>query len=210
VAVDVETAWLIEAQAGSQEAYACLMELLEPDIRRFVRRRIDHPDTVDDIVQDTFLKFYLSLGKIDPPQNLRPYLFRIARNCVYDDLRRMGRGEEESLDEEVVEMRVSFVATLQQPKPDDLTHWMLLGMEVRAAMDLLPAAQREALLLYSEEGLSYAEIAEVMEVSIGTVKSRLFHAKRTLVGLLKAETVALLQDEFTMPTRKKDLEGVPT
>lgn len=202
VMIAEETEWVLAAQAGDTAAYERIVLQLEPDIRRYIRRRIDHPDTVDDLVQDTFLKLYTSLKRIDPPENLRPYLFRIARNCIYDDLRRMGHAQDESLDEEVVEMRVSFTATLQQPKPDDLTHWMLLGMEVRAAIDLLPAAQREALLLYSEEGLAYSEIAEVMEISVGTVKSRLFHAKKTLRGLLKAETVALLEDEFNLPARQ--------
>lgn len=193
---DQETEWLIAAQAGSTEAYEALVYSLEPDIRRYIRRRIDHYETVDDLVQETFLKLYMALDRIQPASSLRPYVFRIARNCVYDDLRRMGRLTDESLDDEVVELRVSFNASHQQPRPDDLTHWMLLAMEVRAAMDLLPLAQREALLLYSEEGLSYAEIAEVMEISVGTVKSRLFHAKKTLRRLLKPETLALLDDEF--------------
>jgi RNA polymerase sigma-70 factor (ECF subfamily) len=191
-----EVTLLLQAQDGNAEAYGDLQVLLEADVRRFVRRIIQHTETEDDIVQEVFIKFYLNLHKINPPESLRPYLFRIARNCCYDDLRRLHRAEDESLDEEPVEMRVSFTSAHQQPKPDDLTHWMLLGMEVRVAIDMLPEAQRQALILFSEEGLSYAEIAEVMEINIGTVKSRLHHAKKTLRAMMRPETVTLLDEEF--------------
>jgi RNA polymerase sigma-70 factor (ECF subfamily) len=191
-----EIYWLIAAQAGDMDAYTALMEQLQPEVARFVRRLIDHAESVEDVVQEVFLKFYLNMHRIDPPDNLRPYLFRIARNACYDELRRYGRDVSESLDEEPVEVRVSFTASHQQPRPDDLTHWMLLGMEVRTALDLLPEAQRQTLLLYCEEGMSYAEIAQVMEVSIGTVKSRLHHAKKGLRARLKPETVQILEEEF--------------
>jgi RNA polymerase sigma-70 factor, ECF subfamily len=165
-------------------------------VRRFVNRMIQHTETTDDIVQEVFLKFYLNMHKINPPENVRPYIFRIARNSCYDDLRQLDRNSNESLDDEPVEMRVSFTSSHQQPKPDDLTHWMLLGMEVHAAMERLPESQRQALILYSEEGMSYAEIAEVLEVNIGTVKSRLHHAKKTLRALMRPETLDILQEEF--------------
>jgi RNA polymerase sigma-70 factor (ECF subfamily) len=191
-----EIYWLIAAQAGDMDAYTALMEQLQPEVARFVRRLIDHTESVEDIVQDVFLKFYLNMHRIHPPDNLRPYLFRIARNACYDELRRYGRDAGESLDDEPVEIRVSFISSHQQPKPDDLTHWMLLGMEVRTALDLLPEVQRQTLVLYCEEGMSYAEIAEVMEVSIGTVKSRLHHAKKGLRARLKPETIEILEEEF--------------
>ncbi|MEO1646438.1 MAG: sigma factor-like helix-turn-helix DNA-binding protein, partial [Chloroflexota bacterium] len=57
-------------------------------------------------------------------------------------------------------------------------------------------SQRETLVLYSEEQMSYAEIADVMDCSIGTVKSRLYYAKKNLRGLLNPETVDVLDDEF--------------
>jgi RNA polymerase sigma-70 factor, ECF subfamily len=194
--IEQEAAYLIQAQTGDREAYEALQLLLEPDVRRFVNRMIQHTETTDDIVQEVFLKFYLNMHKINPPENVRPYIFRIARNSCYDDLRQLDRNSNESLDDEPVEMRVSFTSSHQQPKPDDLTHWMLLGMEVRAAMERLPESQRQALILYSEEGMSYAEIAEVLEVNIGTVKSRLHHAKKTLRALMRPETLDILQEEF--------------
>lgn len=188
---------LIDAQQGDMNAYEELQLILEPDIRRYVRRKIYDVYAVDDVIQETFLAFYRNLHRIDPPDNLRPYLFRIARNKCYDDLRKLERKSDNvSLDDEPVRMRVSFTEAHHVPKPDDITHWMLLHLEVQEAMEQLPDNQRETLQLYSEEQLTYAEIAAIMDVSIGTVKSRLYYAKKNLRGYLRPETLSVLDDEF--------------
>jgi RNA polymerase sigma-70 factor, ECF subfamily len=187
---------LLDAQQGDMDAYEELQLLLEPDIRRYVQRKIYDPYAVDDMIQETFLAFYRNLHRIEPVDNLRPYIFRIARNKCYDDLRKLERNEDVSLDDEPVRMRVSFTEAHQVPKPDDMTYWMLLHLEVQQAIEQLPDSQRETLQLFSEEQLSYAEIADIMDVSIGTVKSRLFYAKKNLRGYLRAETLAVLDEEF--------------
>lgn len=198
----IEWELLRAAQAGDDLAYEDLQARLEPDLRRFVRRMIQHSETEDDILQDVFIAFYQNLKRIDPVETLRPYLFRIARNRCYDDLRRIERrGDTLSIDDEPVEARIAFTEAYQPPRPDDTVHWLLLHMEVREAIDRLPEAQRQALLLFSEEQMSYAEIAQVMDVSVGTIKSRLFHAKRNLRGLLRPQTLAQLETEFSANER---------
>lgn len=193
------------AQDGDTDAYEELQLRLEPDIRRYLRRMVNDPFVLDDILQNVFLAFYQNLHRIDPVEKLRPYVFRIARNKCYDDLRRVERRDDISLDDEPVQVRVSYTEAHRQPKPDDLTHWVLLNLEVRDAMDQLSENQREALLLFSEEGMSYAEIADITGVSVGTVKSRLYYAKKNLRGYLRPETLAVLDEEFAEPkvTRKK-------
>lgn len=188
-----EAALLALAQSGDDEAYGLLVVRLEPVVRRVTRRLIGAHDAEDDIVQDVFIALYRHLDRIDPVRGLRPYLFRCVRNRSYDELRRAGRYETLSLDDEPVETYASFNSAPAAPdQPDELAHWLLIQLEVRAAMDRLPDPQREALILYAEEGLSYAEIAEVAGTSIGTVKSRLFHAKKNLRGLLRPETLDAL------------------
>lgn len=180
---------LRQAQAGDYDAFEALYASLEPSLQRFARRLIGDGPEADDVVQDTFIALYNHMRRIDPVENLRPYVFRIARNRAYDTLRKQGRFNQLSLEDEPVNVRVSFTASQDCLQPEDATHWLLLYMEVQEAMERLPELQRQALILFSEEDMSYAEIAEVMEVSIGTVKSRLFHAKKTLRGLLKPETL---------------------
>jgi RNA polymerase sigma-70 factor, ECF subfamily len=189
---------LLRARAGDYDAFDELHALLEPAIARFVRRLVGSAQEAEDIVQDTFIALYLNMDRIEPVEKLRPYIFRIARNKCYDLLRRQGRFEEVSLDDEPVYVRVSFdLASQNSIPPDDVAHWLLLNLEVQEAMELLPELQRQALILYCEEGLSYAEIAEAMDTSLGTIKSRLFHAKKNLRGLLKPETLQAIQEEFS-------------
>lgn len=189
---------LRDAQDGDGDAYAELQQLLEPDLRRFVQRKIYDPYTVDDVLQETYIAFYRHFKRIDPVENLRPYVFRIARNKCYDALRKVQRrGDDVSLDDDPVRLRVSYTEAHRTPRPDDVTHWLLLHLEVEEAMANLADNQRETLLLYSEEGLSYAEIADVMECSIGTVKSRLYYAKKNLRGLLRPQMLAVLDSEFS-------------
>jgi RNA polymerase sigma-70 factor (ECF subfamily) len=188
---------LRRAQAGDDEAFGVLLLKVESPVRRFIWRLIGTHDAEDDIVQDVFISLYNNLDRIEPGQGLRPYLFRMVRNRSYDELRKLRRYEFISLDEEPVETYASFNSlTDDADQPEDVAHWLLIQLEVREAMDRLPELQRQALILYSEESLSYAEIAQVMDTTIGTVKSRLFHAKKTLRRLLRPETLRALDMEF--------------
>ena len=204
---EVEQQLLIEACNGDMDSYEELQLLLAPPIQRFVARLVNDPYIEDDIVQDVFIKFYQHMHRIDPVSHLRPYIFRIARNRCYDELRRKGRYDEVSLDDEPVQVRVSFTQAHTQPQPDDITHWLLLHLEVREAIDQLPESQRQALILYSEENMSYAEIAEIMEVSIGTVKSRIYYAKKNLRQYLRPETIDVLEMEFAPSLPAKRIES---
>ena len=192
----LEQQLLQEAQEGDEDSYADLQILLEPSIRRFVSRMIQDDMLVDDLVQDVFIAFYRNLHKIDPPSGLRPYIFRIARNRCYDELRKFQRDNNISMDEEAVQVQVSFTQAHTQPQPDDVTHWILLHLEVQEAMEKLSDSQRTALLLYAEEGMSYAEIAEIEGVSVGTVKSRLYYAKKNLRQYLHPDTLEVILSEF--------------
>lgn len=194
--LDQETILLLAAQAGDTEAFGALQLLLEPEVRRFARR-LAGDDEADDVTQDAFIALFKGLGSIDPPAKLRPFLFRAARHRAYDALRRRGRfSGQMSLDDEGVLDWVSLVNS-EVGRPEELAHWLLIHLEVQEAMERLPELQRQALILYAEEGLAYAEIAEIMETSVGTVKSRLHYAKKLLRGLLRPETLRSLDEELT-------------
>ncbi|MEZ4667907.1 MAG: RNA polymerase sigma factor [Anaerolineae bacterium] len=191
-----EAELLQQAQAGDMEAFAELQTRLDGSIRRFVWRLIGtHPEE-DDVVQDSMIALYLNLERIQPVDKLRPYLFRIVRNRCYDLLRKRRRYEYLSLDDEPVEMWASLHEGLADGQPEEVTHWLMMRLEVETAMNKLPEQQRQTLILYAEEGLAYHEIAEAMDTSIGTVKSRLFYAKKTLRQLVSAETLAWLDAEL--------------
>ncbi|MDZ4765855.1 MAG: RNA polymerase sigma factor [Chloroflexota bacterium] len=195
----VEMTLLERVCAGDHDAFDDLYARLEPMVARFVRRLVGNVLEVDDIVQETFIGFYRHIREIDPPHMLRPYLFRIARNRAYDLLRRQGRYDQVSIDEDdddPVQVRIAFDLSQLNTSPEDAASWLLLYMEVRDAIERLPELGRQALILYAEEQLSYAEIAQVMNVSIGTVKSRMFHAKRRLRELLSDDALRLIREEL--------------
>ncbi len=187
-----DTALLHLAQQGDHAAFETLQNRLMPSITHFVRRLVG-PGETDDIVQDVLIAFYTHLHQIDPPEKLRPFLYRVARNRAYDELRRRGRWDAVPIDDEpVLEWVSATTADHGSSAPEDLAHWLLLHIQVQEAMDRLPEAQRQALILYAEEGLAMGEIAEAMDTSVGTVKSRIFYARRTLRRILPAETLAAL------------------
>ena len=191
-----ETMLLEVARTGDHAAFGQLQALLETPVRRFVRRLIGYSSAEDDIVQNAFLALYMNLERLDRGEKLRPFLFRVVRNQSYDELRRLGRYEVVSVDDEPAE-EDTYAVTLrdQQPQPDEAAHWLLIYADVQQAISQLPEVQRQTLLLYTEGSLSYAEIAEAMNTSIGTVKSRLFYAKRNLVRLLPEGILEALEVE---------------
>jgi RNA polymerase sigma-70 factor, ECF subfamily len=193
-----ESTLLHRVKDGDDDAFQQLQEELEPQIRRFVRRLIGSSYAEDDIIQDTFIALYRNLDRIEPIEKLRPYLYGIARNRCYTELRQARRMESVSLDDEP-ELdfgEPSIVLADDASPPEDVTHWLLLHLEVQQAMSKLPELQRQVLVMYSEENLSYQEIAEIMNTSVGTIKSRIFYAKRALRSLLRLETLKALEMEF--------------
>jgi RNA polymerase sigma-70 factor (ECF subfamily) len=190
-----EVALLCQAQAGDWDAYEQLQRALEPLLRRVAQRLMGNADAVDDVLQDVWLSFYRHLKRIHPPENVRPYLFRMVRNRCYDTWRRTPE-EPVSLDDEGQALGVAFDLAREQVSHDDALHWILLHVQVREAMDKLSPAHRTTLLLYCEDGLSYADISELTGVSLGTVKSRIFHAKRQLRALLSAATLSAIEAEL--------------
>jgi RNA polymerase sigma-70 factor (ECF subfamily) len=188
---------LRRAQDGDEAAFGVIMVKLDGPVRRFVRRLIGSHDAEDDIVQDVFIALYRNLDSVDATRGLKPYVFRSVRNRSYDELRKQGRYQVYSLDADSTETYATFDTLADSHEgPEEVAHWLMIQLEVREAMDRLPENQRQALILFAEEGLSYAEIAEAMNTSVGTIKSRLFHAKKTLRRLVRPDVLEALDAEF--------------
>jgi RNA polymerase sigma-70 factor (ECF subfamily) len=192
-----------DAPGFTVEQFAPLQASLQAPLRRFARRTLGlhiDDDTIDDIVQDTLIALYKRLLTDDVRvtlANARPYAFGIARNLCYQRARR-ARRENISLEDDRdhlddVWSGAVAVAAYDDVSPEDAAYWMLLNLEVQAALEKLPAVHRQVLLLYSEEGMAYDEIAVVMATSIGTVKSRLHYAKKMLRAMLRRETLDAIE-----------------
>ena len=180
-------ALLSQAQAGDNDAFAKIQSHFEQNIQRFVLRLIGHHDEIDDIVQNTFIALYMNIDRIEPIEKLRPFLFRVARNLSYDFLRKIYRRDDIALEDCEFRLNENSISL------EDKAHWTLVFDEVRKLIDCLPANHRDTLILYIDEGLSQAEIAEVMNTEVGTVKSRLFYARKILKQSVSPEILLMLK-----------------
>jgi RNA polymerase sigma-70 factor, ECF subfamily len=188
-----------QAIGGDRAAFDHLRVLLEPRVRRFIVRLLGTGKNdrqalaEDDVVQDAFVALFLNLARIDPPENLLPFLFKIVRNRCYDELRRKGRFQIVSLDAGPCEGETAPMELLDdRPQPDEQVYWALAMAEVRRAIDRLPELQRQTLILYCEEDLSYPQIAAAMGTDVGTVKSRIHYGRRHLRRLLRPDILCSL------------------
>jgi RNA polymerase sigma-70 factor (ECF subfamily) len=144
-----------------------------PHLRAFAISLSNHPDRADDLVQDTILRAWANIDRFQRGTNLNAWLFTILRNLFHSEYRKRKR--------EVEDGDGVFAARLKT-HPDQQAH--LDYEDFRIALAKLPLDQREALLLVGAQGLSYEEAAEVCNVAIGTVKSRVNRARAKLAVML--------------------------
>jgi RNA polymerase sigma-70 factor, ECF subfamily len=163
-------------KAASHAAFDRVQRRYAPELTAFVQQLAGERVDVDDVVQTAFLALYRRLSDIEPA-SVRAYLYRIARNLCIDALRRAGRFEHVPFDDMAEPPEVQHT-TFTSPDVD--AEWRDILRRVSQAMDRLPEMQRQTMILYAEADLSYREIAEVMNVEVGTVKSRIHHARKNI------------------------------
>ena len=159
---------------------------------RTARRLTRNPADAEDLVQETFLRAFRAADRFEPGTNLRAWLFTIlhnaARNRARDDAR-----EAVVIDSETVERAAELAPGAGQPTPGSTPESLLiretLAPELQAAIDALPDAFREAVWLRDVEEFSYAEIAEMLAVPIGTVMSRISRGRQALYDRMKSSVV---------------------
>jgi RNA polymerase sigma-70 factor (ECF subfamily) len=140
------------------------------------------PSDAEDLVQDTYLKAFRASKQFQPGTNLKAWLFTILQN-TFRNLRRDRGREPVDIDSETVE-RTPVRA--DAPDPEQRLLAQTLDADLRDALEALPPAFREAVWLRDVEDLAYADIAQVLDVPIGTVMSRISRGRRLLqAGLLE-------------------------
>jgi RNA polymerase sigma-70 factor, ECF subfamily len=158
-------------------------ELIEhvPRLRRYARALIHNREQADDLVQDTLERALGRTGQFRPGSDLRAWLFTIMHNLYVNQVRKSAvRGTHISMDDESVQETDYAVPASQ-----------LGTLEVRDldyALQRLPAEQREVVLLVGLEDMSYGEVAQALDIPIGTVMSRLSRGRERLRALMAGAT----------------------
>jgi RNA polymerase sigma-70 factor, ECF subfamily len=142
----------------------------------------------DDLVQDTFVKAIRAKARFEPGSNLRAWLFTILMNTWRNRRRDAGR-DPVDVDSERVELAAD--AAHDSASPEDLLLRSTLDVDLKAALDRMPTAFREAVWLRDVEEFSYAEIARILDVPVGTVMSRISRGRRQLYEYLTAQGAAV-------------------
>lgn len=180
-------------RAGNIEAFEALVARYQIELFHFLSRFTGNRTTADDLFQETFLQVHLSAGDFDTERRFRPWLFTIAANKARDHLRRSNRRQASSLSAPVDASSGEggeFVDLMQADleTPPEEAHRHEVQQMVRQTVALMPEHLREILLLAYFHQFAYKEVAEMLGIPLGTVKSRLHAAVATFAELWKKRT----------------------
>lgn len=173
----VDALLAVRCQLGERAAFDELIRRWARPLRRHVGRVAGGSVDADELVQDIWLRVLQGIGRLQDPGKFRPWLFGIAHRRLMDEMRsRYTRSIDDGADLDLL------AADMPDPDRD------LIARELERGMANLTADDRDALSLFYLEELSLAETAQALGVPIGTVKSRLFHARQMLRQQLNGDT----------------------
>ena len=162
------------ADPAREAAFKSELVALIPHLRAFARTLAGDPTSADDLAQDAMMKAWDARASYQMGTNMKAWTFMILRNQFYSEKRRSWR--QTQLDQEAAERTLVAVDDPEAPVALD---------ELRQGLAMLPAEQREALILVGAGGFAYEEAAEICDCAVGTVKSRVSRARRALHAILE-------------------------
>jgi RNA polymerase sigma-70 factor (ECF subfamily) len=174
---------------GQTDSFGALVRRYERELYGYLVRYLGDRDLADDVFQNTFLQLYTKAGTYESGRPVRPWLYTIATHQAIDALRRNGRRQVLSLDQARDEQPDGEVKSLlemiesRSPGPMDSVQGKEQQEQVRNSVDRLPEFLRQVVVLAYYQGLKYREIADILEIPVGTVKSRLHAALLKLQGI---------------------------
>ena len=185
-----EIEMLVErARKGDRTAFGQLVDEYKDKIYNYVSRMLNDPYEAEDVTQEAFLRAYRSLSRFRGASSFHTWLYRIASNLAIDVVRKRKRQEPTfSLDEPLESDDGEYEREIpdETGSPEDRTSTRETRVAVRRAIMDLPDKLRDVMILYELQGETYEDIADILDVPLGTVKSRLFNARNRLKDSLEA------------------------
>jgi RNA polymerase sigma-70 factor, ECF subfamily len=184
---DIDRQLVERAQRGDKRAFELLVEKYQRKLARLLSRFIRDPAEVEDVTQEAFIKAYRALPAFRGDSAFYTWLYRIGINTAKNYLMAMGRRAPTSTEVEAEE--AEGFEEGEQLRDINTPESVLLSNEiaatVNATIEQLPEELRTAIQLREIEGMSYEDIARVMECPIGTVRSRIFRAREAIAEQLR-------------------------
>lgn len=180
---DPDAALMVRFRRGDESAFDALVEKFKTPVFNFVRRQISDADEAEDIAQNVFVQIFKSADRYEPSAKFTTWLFTIARNLCLNEFRRRQRHQLQSLQEELATDSDREHPQFADPRarsPAVETAEKEFQERIMQAIRKLPENQRTAVLLCRYEGLSYEEIARVINASPSATKSLLHRARESL------------------------------
>ena len=167
--------------SGDREVFALLVRRYERELYSYLRRYLGNAEMAEDVFQATFLQVHLKCDRFDENRRFRPWLYTVATNQAIDAQRRNKRHRMVSLDRSISADNVdigALVDLLEGDERDPLENVSQLerGQWVQEALDGLSESMRSVVHLVYYQGMKYREAAEILDIPVGTVKSRLHAA----------------------------------
>jgi RNA polymerase sigma-70 factor (ECF subfamily) len=179
-----EIEMLVErARQGDRAAFGQLVDEYKDKIYNYVARMLNDPYEAEDVTQEAFLRAYRSLPRFRGASSFHTWLYRIASNLAIDVVRKRKRQDPTfSLDEPLESDDGEYEREIPDDtgSPEDRTSTRETRVAVRRAIMDLPEKLRDVMILYELQGETYEDIADILDVPLGTVKSRLFNARNRL------------------------------
>ncbi|CAG0927014.1 MAG: ECF RNA polymerase sigma-E factor [Rhodocyclaceae bacterium] len=184
---EVDQQLVVRAQHGDQQAFGLLVSKYQRKLARLLSRLIRDPAEVEDVAQETFIKAYRALGNFRGDSAFYTWLYRIGINTAKNYLVSQGRRTPTSTEFNSEDAEGFEEGDLLRDinTPERMLFSKEIGETVNAAMEALPEDLRTAITLREIEGMSYEDIAKMMDCPIGTVRSRIFRAREAVAEKLR-------------------------
>ena len=184
---DIDQQLVERAQRGDKLAFGLLVEKYQRKLARLLSRFIRDPAEVEDVTQEAFIKAYRALPSFRGDSAFYTWLYRIGINTAKNYLVAMGRRAPTSTEVEAEEAEGYDGGELLREisTPESLLLTKEIAGTVNQAIEALPEELRSAIQLRELEGMSYEEIAKLMDCPVGTVRSRIFRAREAIAERLK-------------------------
>ncbi len=184
---EVDQQLVVRAQHGDQKAFGLLVSKYQRKLARLLSRLIRDPAEVEDVAQETFIKAYRALGNFRGDSAFYTWLYRIGINTAKNYLVSQGRRAptRTEFDSEEAEGFEEGELLRDNNTPERMLLSKQIGETVNSAMEALPEELRTAIVLREIEGMSYEDIAKMMDCPIGTVRSRIFRARESVAEKLR-------------------------